>query len=103
MKIIGIVASARKGGNTEIMVKEALKTAKEAGADTELFLIAGKDIKGCDGCRSCQQTGNCRINDDMQPLYKLMLAADGIIFGTPVYFRYTYSCRDIGSFSKTPG
>ena len=86
MKVLGIVGSARKGGNTEIMVEEALATAREAGAETEIALVAGKDIAPCDGCEVCWKTGNCRIDDDMQPIYKQLEAADGIIFGTPVYF-----------------
>ncbi len=86
MKILGVVGSPRKGGNTEIMVEEALATAREAGAETELVLIAGKKIAGCDGCDTCRKTMACHIKDDMQTIYKQLEAADGIIFGTPVYF-----------------
>jgi multimeric flavodoxin WrbA len=86
MKVLGIVGSPRKGGNTEILVREALAAAKEAGAETEIVLAADKNIAGCDGCSSCRQTGVCRIKDDMQPLFKQLEAADAIIFGTPVYF-----------------
>ena len=86
MKVLGIVGSPCKGGNTEILVKEALAAAKEAGAETEIILAAEKNIAGCDGCSSCRQTGVCRIKDDMQPLYKQIEAADAVIFGTPVYF-----------------
>ena len=86
MKILGIVCSPRKGGNTEIMVEEALAVAREAGAETELVLVADKNIAPCDACSTCRKTGVCRINDDMQHLYKQLEAADGIIFGTPVYF-----------------
>ncbi len=86
MKVLGIVCSPRKGGNTEILVREALAAALEAGAETEIVLVAGKDIAGCDGCSSCRQTGVCHIKDDMQPIYKQLEATDAIIFGTPVYF-----------------
>ena len=86
MKVLGIVGSARKGGNTEIMVEEALAAAREAGADTDMVTVAGKDIKGCDGCSTCQKTGVCHIKDDMQPIYKKMEEADAILLGTPVYF-----------------
>jgi len=68
------------------MVEEALAAAREAGADTELVLVADKDIAPCDACASCRKTGVCRIEDDMQPIYAQLEAADGIIFGTPVYF-----------------
>ncbi|HXZ95042.1 MAG TPA: flavodoxin family protein [Dehalococcoidia bacterium] len=86
MRILGIVCSARKGGNTEILVKEALASAQEAGAQTELVSVIGKSIAPCDGCGSCGKTGVCHIKDDMQPLYEQLGAADGIIFGSPVYF-----------------
>lgn len=87
MKILGIVGSGREGGNTEILVNEALLAAKDAGADElKIIKLANKKIDPCDGCESCAITGNCRINDDMQQLYQEILDADGIILGSPVYF-----------------
>ncbi|MFH1560368.1 MAG: flavodoxin family protein [Chloroflexota bacterium] len=86
MKVLGIVCSARKGGNTEILVKEALASAEEAGAQTELVSVVGKHIGGCDGCGSCRNTGVCHIQDDMQSLYQQLETADAIVFGSPVYF-----------------
>lgn len=86
MRILGIVCSPRTGGNTEILVTEALEAAKAAGAETSLFLVAGKNIAPCDGCGACLKSGVCKIKDDMQPLYQELLNADGIIFGTPVYY-----------------
>lgn len=86
MKVIGIVCSPRKGGNTEILVQEALTGARASGAETELLTTRDKEIKFCDGCLSCQRTGACHIKDDMQLIHEKMLDADGIILGTPVYF-----------------
>jgi len=86
MKVVGIVCSSRMGGNTEILVQEALAGARAGGAETELLTLGGKDIKPCDGCLSCEKTGKCHIEDDMQLIYKKMLNSDGIIIGTPVYF-----------------
>jgi multimeric flavodoxin WrbA len=86
MRVLGIVASPRQGGNTEIMVKEVLAVAGAAGAATDIFLIHDKNIKGCDACGACERTGKCTIKDDMQLLYPLMNAADAIVFGSPVYF-----------------
>lgn len=85
MKILGISFSPRKSGNTEILLEEALTGARQEGADTELFSVSGQDIKPCDGCWVCIGTGKCHIKDDMQVLYDKIAAADGIIFGTPVY------------------
>ncbi len=86
MKVLGLSCSPRKSGNTEILVSEALDGARQEGAEVELFSLSGKEIKPCDGCQACIKTGKCHINDDMQTVYQKLVAADGIIFGTPVYF-----------------
>ena len=86
MKVLGIVCSPRKAGNTEILVREALAGAKESGAEVELLRISDMNIAACDGCETCHQSGECRIKDDMQKVYEKILAADGIILGSPVYF-----------------
>ncbi len=86
VKVLGIVGSPRKGGNTEIMMEEALAAARQSGADTELYLAHGRNIAGCDGCHTCMAKGRCVIEDDMQELYGKMQAADAIILGSPVYF-----------------
>ena len=86
MKILGLSCSPRKSGNTEILVGEALNGAQSEGAEIELFSLAGKEIKPCDGCYACRETGKCHINDDMQTVYQKLVEADGIIFGTPIYF-----------------
>ena len=86
MKILGISCSPRKEGNTVTLLNEALQSAKQEGADTELYSVSGKNIQPCDGCWGCTKTGKCHIEDDMQELYGKMAEADGIIFGTPIYF-----------------
>ncbi|MBI4284393.1 MAG: flavodoxin family protein [Chloroflexi bacterium] len=86
VNILGISCSPRRRGNTEILIGEALAGAREAGAETELLTLHDKDIRPCDGCFTCTKTGECKIDDDMQSIYDKLLAADGIIFGTPVYF-----------------
>jgi multimeric flavodoxin WrbA len=86
MKVLGIVCSPRKNGNTEVMMRAALEKIEQAGFETELFSLHGKNIQYCDACFACSKTGKCKIKDDMQPLYEKMQTADGIIFGTPVYW-----------------
>lgn len=86
MKVLGIVCSPRQGGNTQTMVEEALGAAAKTGAETELVLVADKNIAPCDACATCRETGICRLKDDMQPIYQQLGAADAIILGTPVYF-----------------
>ena len=70
MKILGIVGSPRKGGNTEILVEEALTATREAGAQTKVILLVDKNIAGCDGCSSCFETGVSKIKDDRQSKYQ---------------------------------
>jgi multimeric flavodoxin WrbA len=86
MKILAISCSPRKNGSTVAMLNEALGAAKEEGADVELYSVAGKTIQPCDGCWGCTRTGKCHIQDDMQGLYDKIIDADGLIFGTPIYF-----------------
>lgn len=86
MKVLGISGSPRKGGNTDILLGEALTGAGEAGAETELLAVRDWQITSCDGCDTCAKTGKCHINDDMQVLYDKLLDTNGIIFGTPIYF-----------------
>ena len=86
MTILAISGSPLKDGTTVTLLNQALEGAKQEGADIELFSVAGKNIQPCDGCGGCMKTGKCHIKDDMQSLYDKMVEADGIIFGTPIYF-----------------
>jgi multimeric flavodoxin WrbA len=96
MRILAICCSPRKGGNTEILLKTTLGAAKKVGAQTEFFTVVNKNIGPCLDCGACRKEGICAQQDDMQPLYDKMLAADGIIFGTPVYFyNMTAQCKTI--------
>jgi len=86
MRVLGIVGSPRKNGNTEILMKEALKVAAEAGCETEMFLMSEKQVAPCDACGTCFQVGSCVVQDDMQELYAMLDRADAVILGSPVYF-----------------
>ncbi|HDM89271.1 MAG TPA: flavodoxin family protein [Candidatus Bathyarchaeota archaeon] len=86
IKILGIVGSPRIGGNTELLVTEALKAAEEEGAETELIRLANREISPCDACLKCRESGECRIKDDFQYVFQKMIEADGIILASPVYF-----------------
>jgi multimeric flavodoxin WrbA len=86
MKILAISCSPRKEGSTMLLLEEALRGAKQEGAETELYSVAGKDLKPCEGCWVCTKGGVCHIKDDMPELQDKMMGADGIIYGAPVYF-----------------
>jgi multimeric flavodoxin WrbA len=86
VKVVGIVGSARRGGNTEILTQIALEEIGKEGIETELISLAGKRIAPCDGCRSCVESGKCYIKDDFESVLAKMKEADGIILATPVYY-----------------
>ena len=86
MKLLGIIGSPRRGGNTEIIVREALKAAEEGGASTELIFLTDFGLGPCDGCRTCFDTKDCVVEDDVEKIYGKMAKADGVIIGSPVYF-----------------
>ena len=100
MKILGLSCSPRKSGNTETLMSEALDGARNEGAEVELFSVSGKEIKPCDGCQTCIKTSKCHIDDDMQAVYQKMVKADGIIFGTPIYF-YTMTSQAKAIMDRT--
>jgi multimeric flavodoxin WrbA len=88
MNILAVNGSARKGGNTEIILSHILSGAETCGAKTSFVAIDEMLFSGCKGCLWCQQSGggNCIQKDDMEPLYEKIAAADAIVIGSPVYF-----------------
>jgi len=88
IRILGIIGSPRKNGNTEIMVNEALEGASEVqGVEIHRFLFHGKRFEAClASCMAyCQEHGKCVLEDDFPEFMEAWLMADGIIFGVPVY------------------
>ena len=86
MKVLAISTSPRAGGNTDLLVDEVVRGARDAGALVEKVSLRTLTIHPCVECDVCHQTGECAIDDDMVPLYAKLLDADRIVFATPVYF-----------------
>ncbi|MHC1712152.1 MAG: flavodoxin family protein [Solidesulfovibrio sp.] len=89
MKVLAINGSARKDGNTAIMLRTALAPIEAEGIETELVQLHGKVIQGCIACMKCweKKDGHCAIKKDMlNEIIDKMVAADGIILGSPTYF-----------------
>lgn len=86
MKVLGIVGSIRKKGNTASLVRTALEAVEREGIKTQLIFLHDYTIKDCTGCERCKDTYICSLEDDMQEIYPLLLEADGIICGSPTYF-----------------
>ncbi|MFZ2470336.1 MAG: flavodoxin family protein [Methanothrix sp.] len=87
MKVLGICASPRGSKSTTLrLVQAALDGAKASGAEIELVDVCELDIKFCNACTVCFKKGKCVHKDDFQGLYDKILAADGLVWGSPNYF-----------------
>ena len=89
MKVVAFNGSARKDGNTAILINYALSELNKEGIETELVQLAGKKIHGCIACYKCMKNKDkeCAVKDDIfnECIHK-MVEANGIILGSPTYF-----------------
>jgi multimeric flavodoxin WrbA len=86
MKVLGILGSPRRGGNSETLLKALLQGAAAGGAEVEEVLLRNLKISPCLEIYHCFKDGTCPIKDDMQELYGKLLAADVVVLATPVFF-----------------
>lgn len=89
MKVIAFNGSARKDGNTAILLRYVLGELEQEGIATELVQLAGTNIRGCTACQQCfkNKDGRCVVDTDiLNECVEKMCAADGIILGSPTYF-----------------
>jgi len=89
MKVIAINGSPRKEGNTRLLLEAVLKPLAEAGWETELVQIGGKNIHGCRACFKCWETQDKRCvfgKDAFNDVFEKVLSADAVILGSPTYF-----------------
>jgi len=89
MKVVGFNGSARKDGNTAILVKAVFKELNKEGIKTELVEFAGKKVHGCLACGKCYRNRDQRCvikNDVVNECIEQMVEADGIILASPTYF-----------------
>ena len=84
--LLALVGSARVGGNTDLLVSEALKGARWVGATARRVRLFDLDMKPCLGCLACGD-GRCHSHDDDIPeLLRAMHESHALLFATPVYF-----------------
>ncbi len=89
MKVIAFNGSARKEGNTAILLNLVLDELTAEGIETEVYSLAGKPIQGCIACFKCFEKKNRRCNvekDIINECIRKMEEADGILLGSPTYF-----------------
>jgi multimeric flavodoxin WrbA len=86
VKVLGVVGSPRRNGNTTKLVKQALEGAMSVpGVETEIYEMGGKKFHHCTGCLNCAETGACVFKDDLPDFIARYMQADGIIWGSPIY------------------
>ncbi len=88
MKVLGINGSARRDGNTSILIRHVFAELEKEGMETEVLELAGKTIHGCLACRECSARHDRRCaqkNDFGNECIDKMAAADGIVLGSPTY------------------
>ncbi len=87
MKVLALIGSPRKKGNTDLLVEQILEGSRAKGHTTEKLYLYDYTISLCVDCRNCKKGDYvCCINDEMQQIYPQIEGADLIIFGTPVYW-----------------
>jgi multimeric flavodoxin WrbA len=88
MKVVAFNGSARRGGNTAILLGYVLRELEAEGIETELVELSGARIHGCLACRECSANKNRRCaqtKDEGNAFIEKMTAADGILLGSPTY------------------
>jgi len=87
-KVVIVMGSPRKNGNSATLAHRVAEGARAAGADVESFYLHEMDIKPCTACDVCREdtATDCNIDDDMQNLYPKLRQADALVIASPIYW-----------------
>ena len=93
-KVMIVVGSPRKKGNSSTLAKQVAAGAKAGGAGVETFYLHEMNIKPCNACDACRKKAgtDCVLKDDMQKLYPKLRSADAIVVASPIYW-FTVSAQ----------
>ena len=93
-KVVVLIGSPRKKGNTAALAEQIAESASAAGARVELCFLHGMNIRPCTACEVCHQpeSAGCVIQDDMQKLYPKLRQAGTIVWASPIYW-FTVSAQ----------
>ena len=89
MKVTAINGSARKDGNTAILINVVFDELKKEGIATEMIQLAGNPVQGCIACYKCFKNKNrrCAVEKDiLNDCLDKLLQSDGVLLGSPTYF-----------------
>ena len=93
-RIVTLLGSPRRAGNSAALAERIAEGAKEAGAEVESFYLHEMKIAPCNACEACHRPGSdgCIIQDDMQKIYAALRTADAVVFASPIYW-FTVSAQ----------
>ena len=86
MKVLGLAGSPRRGGNTDLLLSEVMKGAVSRGAEVKTIILNDLNIAPCQHCDACLKKGRCKVEDDMQMIYRELEQADRLVLASPVHF-----------------
>jgi len=86
VKLVAIMGSPRRGGNTDILLDEVLAAAAASGAEITKHVIGALNVRPCYELYHCAVDGTCTIQDDMLGLYEELAAADCVVLASPIFF-----------------
>ncbi|MGV8074367.1 MAG: flavodoxin family protein [Syntrophobacteraceae bacterium] len=91
-KILAIYGSPRRNGNTSYLLRQAVKGAREAGAQVDEVVLRDLKMSPCLEIYGCKKSGRCVIQDDYQELYDKLIACKGLMLASPIFF-YSVSAQ----------
>ena len=111
-KVLVILGSPRRRGNSSTLAARISRGAKSAGAEVETLFLQNLKISPCRACDTCQKhdSKGCAIKDDMQKIYPKLIRADAWVIASPVYW-FTMSaqtkifmdrCLALPAYAKNP-
>jgi multimeric flavodoxin WrbA len=86
MKLVVLLGSPRKNGNSETVAKAVVAPIEQSGGSVEYIRLNDFSLRPCQGCGGCDKSGNCIIDDDMKDIYTKVDGADRLLLVSPVYF-----------------
>lgn len=89
-RILAIYGSPRRKGNTSTLLNRAAQGAVDVGAEVEKVILRDLKMSPCLEIYGCKKTGRCVIKDDFERVYDQLLASDGLMLASPIFF-YTVS------------
>jgi len=92
LKIAAVYGSPRRNGNTAELMKQAVCGARDEGAHVEEIFLRDQKMSPCLEIYKCKEAGQCAIKDDFQKVLEILMASDGLMLASPIFF-YTVSAH----------